>query len=107
MNYTLKTRIVKYPGQTLDHPNDAREANDVRNSLMKGVYGRLFDFLIDKINTSLSNSQDNNDLLQISILDMLGLENHSSNTLEQLCTNYTAEKLQMFTNQFFAQELIA
>jgi len=77
-------------GQTVDQVNYALGA------LTKGVFGRLFDWLLKIINRALATDLPRN--FFIGILDIAGFEIFDFNTFEQLCINYTNEKLQQFFN---------
>ena len=64
--------------------------------MFKGVFGRLFDWLITVINRALATDLPRN--FFIGILDIAGFEIFDFNTFEQLCINYTNERLQQFFN---------
>ncbi|CAN0898359.1 XI-C [Linum grandiflorum] len=68
-----------------------------RDGLAKTIYSRLFDWLVDKINVSIG--QDPSSKCLIGVLDIYGFESFQYNSFEQLCINYTNEKLQQHFNQ--------
>lgn len=73
----------------------AAAARAVIEGLMKTVYEWLFDRLISAINTRLDSAFDT----FIGVLDIAGFEILKNNSFEQLCINYTNEKLQQYFNQ--------
>lgn len=78
----------------------ARSATQVRSSLAalaRALYERNFGKLVDRINQTIVGS-DAYDSLFIGVLDMAGFEIFEKNSFEQLCINYTNEKLQQFFN---------
>ena len=77
-------------GQTVDQVNYSKAA------LGKAVFARLFDWLCVNINEALSTTLPRNYF--IGVLDIAGFEIFDFNTFEQLCINYTNEKLQQFFN---------
>ncbi|MEQ2187631.1 hypothetical protein GOODEAATRI_006680 [Goodea atripinnis] len=81
--------------------NDADElmATDVYYSigaLAKSVYEKMFLWMVVRINQSLDTKQPRQYF--IGVLDIAGFEIFDYNTFEQLCINYTNEKLQQFFN---------
>jgi myosin-5 len=73
------------------------EAGYGRDSFSKFVYGILFNWIVTKINETLSgnNSQlKSESVSQIGVLDIFGFETFEENSLEQLCINYANEVLQ-------------
>lgn len=70
------------------------QAMFVLEGLMKMLYELLFDSLISVINKKLDSTCDS----YIGILDIAGFEIFKSNSFEQLCINYTNEKLQQYFN---------
>ena len=79
-------------------PEQARLAID---ALAKGVYERGFGDLVDRINRQLDRTSSGNftdDTSFIGVLDIAGFEIFDENSFEQLCINYTNEKLQQFFN---------
>jgi myosin heavy subunit len=68
------------------------QASDSCKSLAKGLYSRLFSWLVQKINGSLGCSSGATNV--IGILDIFGFESNEHNSFEQLCINFANEKLQ-------------
>ncbi|XP_056169848.1 myosin-6-like isoform X9 [Syzygium oleosum] len=68
-----------------------------RDALAKIVYSRLFDWLVNKINSSIGQDPDSKFL--IGVLDIYGFESFKTNSFEQFCINLTNEKLQQHFNQ--------
>ncbi len=58
-------------------PIDAKAATDNRDSLAKTLYSRMFDWLVDKVNTSIG--QDPNAVSLVGVLDIYG--KHPCHTL--------------------------
>ncbi|XP_014245713.1 myosin heavy chain, muscle isoform X28 [Cimex lectularius] len=76
-----------------------RNVNQVTYSLgamSKGMFDRLFKFLVKKCNETLDTKQKRQHF--IGVLDIAGFEIFDYNGFEQLCINFTNEKLQQFFN---------
>ncbi|KAK8075041.1 myosin type II heavy chain [Apiospora hydei] len=69
------------------------------DALAKGIYERGFGDLVTRINRQLDRSgMGLDDSHFIGVLDIAGFEIFEENSFEQLCINYTNEKLQQFFN---------
>jgi len=66
-----------------------------RDALSKALYHRMFLFIVQKINQTL---QEERPASFIGVLDISGFEIFKINSFEQLCINFTNEKLQQFFN---------
>uniref|UniRef100_A0A8D0AJE4 Myosin heavy chain, fast skeletal muscle-like n=1 Tax=Sander lucioperca TaxID=283035 RepID=A0A8D0AJE4_SANLU len=65
-------------------------------ALAKAIYERMFLWMVVRINEMLDTKQARQ--FYIGVLDIAGFEIFDFNTLEQLCINFTNEKLQQFFN---------
>ena len=69
------------------------------DALSKGIYERGFGDLVTRINKQLDRTgMGLDDSHFIGVLDIAGFEIFEENSFEQLCINYTNEKLQQFFN---------
>ncbi|XP_078426857.1 myosin-4-like [Cetorhinus maximus] len=66
------------------------------SALAKAVYEKMFLWMVSKINQQLETRQPRQYF--IGVLDIAGFEIFDYNSLEQLCINFTNEKLQQFFN---------
>ncbi|KAH9801980.1 Myosin-17 [Citrus sinensis] len=93
----LINRVMVTPEEVITRTLDPVAAVGSRDALAKTVYSRLFDWLVDKINSSIG--QDPNSRTIIGVLDIYGFESFKLNSFEQFCINFTNEKLQQHFNQ--------
>ncbi|XP_065503648.1 myosin-3-like [Caloenas nicobarica] len=77
-------------GQTVDQVHQAV------NAISKSVYEKLFLWMVTRINQQLDTKLSRQHF--IGVLDIAGFEIFEFNSLEQLCINFTNEKLQQFFN---------
>ncbi|KAM6965529.1 myosin heavy chain, fast skeletal muscle-like [Aplochiton taeniatus] len=77
-------------GQTVPQVNNSVMA------LAKSIYERMFLWMVIRINQMLDTKQPRN--YYIGVLDIAGFEIFDFNSMEQLCINFTNEKLQQFFN---------
>mmetsp|Transcript_16539 Transcript_16539/g.49488 ORF Transcript_16539/g.49488 Transcript_16539/m.49488 type:complete len:1726 (-) Transcript_16539:622-5799(-) len=93
----LTTRTRQTVDGPIVSPIDVKAADDNRDSLAKTLYQRMFDWLVDKINSSIG--QDPNAATLVGVLDIYGFEQFKENDFEQFCINLANEKLQQHFNQ--------
>ena len=97
----LLNRSITVRNETHTIPLDEQAARGGCDSLAKGVYGKLFDWLVHRINDALRGTEGS----FIGILDIFGFEIFDNNSFEQLCINYANEKLQqLFNKSTFKEE---
>ncbi|XP_058834413.1 myosin-IIIb-like isoform X4 [Topomyia yanbarensis] len=97
----LTSNSVVTRGETITRHNNVAEACTARDAMAKGLYGRLFDWMVNQINLLLVHNKPNNspEQLAIGLLDIFGFENFSKNSFEQLCINIANEQIQYYFNQ--------
>ena len=106
MGKALTTRRLKAGGEWITSPVSAEVAANMRDGLSKSIYARTFAWMVRIINTHLhlGGVQDEDAGISkarffVGILDIFGFEIFETNSLEQLCINFTNEKLQATFNQ--------
>jgi hypothetical protein len=100
---TVKKRI-KAGMEFIQAPRKVEEAVYTRDAMAKGIYGRLFIMIVEKINQAISAGKSAVKSA-IGVLDIFGFESFQVNSFEQLCINFANEKLQQFfNNHIFAAE---
>ena len=88
-------RNIDAAGDTMSVAFSKEQAIDGRDALAKDIYTRLFLWLVTIINNSTAASELNTNRNRlIGLLDIFGFESFRINRFEQLCINYTNEKLQ-------------
>ncbi|MEQ2283274.1 hypothetical protein AMECASPLE_009487, partial [Ameca splendens] len=94
----LTQRSVTTARDTVNKPLNSAQAVDGRDAFVKAIYGRLFIWVVDKINAAVYKVHEDDKELQqsIGLLDIFGFENFNKNSFEQLCINFANEQLQQF-----------
>jgi myosin-7 len=115
----LTNRSTLTRGEMMVTPLSATQARDVRDAFVKGLYGRNFIYIVEKINKAIYKPQAaNSKRNSIGVLDIFGFENFAKNrfvvgvplftgtvklrlisyyfSFEQLCINFANENLQQF-----------
>lgn len=100
----LTTLDLKSSNQTIALNKANAELS--RDSLAKDIYERVFAWIVKKLNRTIGLSADSDvdDFSHVSILDISGYEDLVQNSLEQLCINYTNDKLQQLFNTYVYKE---
>ncbi|KAI9317464.1 P-loop containing nucleoside triphosphate hydrolase protein [Dichotomocladium elegans] len=101
----LKPRI-KAGRELVTQSKSADQVRASLDALAKALYERNFSSLVDRINLALRGEKYTTETTRfIGVLDIAGFEIYEVNSFEQLCINYTNEKLQQFFNhRMFALE---
>ena len=97
----LVERQVVIRGEVQHMRNKVKDANEAVEALSKAVYSHLFDDLVQRINGAVGGDRG----MSIGVLDIFGFEIFETNSFEQLCINFTNERLQQkFNSHTFTQE---
>lgn len=113
----LLWKTMQAPGeQVISSPVPATKAAESRDALARHLYGTLFSFVVQRINTVIAAGNESsqtspsptnagdatlnaNQLPFVGVLDIFGFEFFEKNSLEQLFINYTNELLQQYFNE--------
>ncbi|CAG2104686.1 unnamed protein product [Medioppia subpectinata] len=95
----LTTRTIFAHGDTVVSTMSSEQSLDVRDAFVKGIYGRMFVWIVSKINSAIYKPKGvspHHYRTSIGVLDIFGFENFNVNSFEQFCINYANENLQQF-----------
>ncbi|XP_053850839.1 myosin-1B-like [Vidua macroura] len=87
---------VKVGNEYVTKGQNVQQVNNSVGALAKAVYEKMFLWMVVRINEQLDTKQPRQYF--IGVLDIAGFEIFDFNSLEQLCINFTNEKLQQFFN---------
>ena len=129
LSEALRTRELYVANEKVTVTLSDEQSVDARDAFAKDIYGKLFAWIVQKINTSLSPSNDlqnqttsrfldprfqnqqsnekkssRDDDLSIGVLDIFGFEIFEQNFFEQLCINFANEKLQEHFMQYVLKD---
>lgn len=96
LNTALLRPRVKAGREWVTQARTRRQVIDEMAALCKTLYEKTFSNIVDRINQALDRPTSKSSF--IGVLDIAGFEIFESNSFEQLCINYTNEKLQQFFN---------
>ena len=97
LEFALTHRSIEVRNVKTDIPLSPDAAIDSRNALSKSIYGLVFDWLVKRVNSSLNGTD--RPWAFLGLLDIFGFEIFEQNSFEQLCINFTNEKLQQIFNR--------
>ena len=89
--------LCQFLGEVILKALTATQASSTRDSIVRNIYKRVFEWALSKINTSLQPATDAALAPTaavsscVGILDIFGFENLGVNSFEQLCINYSSE----------------
>ncbi|XP_075042397.1 myosin-4-like [Mixophyes fleayi] len=87
---------VKVGNEFVTKGQTVPQVNNSVGALCKSIFEKLFLWMVTRINQQLDTKQARQ--FYIGVLDIAGFEIFDFNSLEQLCINFTNEKLQQFFN---------
>ncbi|XP_054427265.1 unconventional myosin-Ig [Pteronotus mesoamericanus] len=105
----LLARTVASGGrEVIEKGHTAAEASYARDACAKAVYQRLFEWVVNRINSVMEARdrdprRDGKDTV-IGVLDIYGFEVFPVNSFEQFCINYCNEKLQQLFIQLILKQ---
>ena len=105
LKFCLSEKSVKMGKDTTNIKFTPEQAVDSRDTVAKTIYSKLFDNVVGTINQLLGGAmitateEEKKKHLVIGILDIFGFEVFDTNSFEQMCINYSNEKLQLHFNE--------
>lgn len=100
----MKEKTIKTGGEVIKVSLEEKESINVKDTVVMVIYERLFEKVVELINRQISGDEIGK--LNYGILDIFGFEVFEENMFEQLCINYTNERLQALFNRFVFEEEI-
>lgn len=99
----MTTKTIEVMKNLITSSLNVDSAKDARDGLSKSLYSSLFNWIVQKINsTTCAKSFDH----FIGLLDIFGFEQFEKNSFEQLCINFANESLQgHYNNHTFTLDL--
>uniref|UniRef100_A0A669D2N7 Methyl-CpG binding domain protein 3b n=1 Tax=Oreochromis niloticus TaxID=8128 RepID=A0A669D2N7_ORENI len=91
-------RRLAVGGEMLVKPMTGQQAVEARDALAKHIYGQLFAWTVQRLNSALRAQQGRTKSF-VGVLDIYGFETFERNSFEQFCINYANEKLQQQFNR--------
>uniref|UniRef100_A0A3P8ZH23 Myosin, heavy chain 11a, smooth muscle n=1 Tax=Esox lucius TaxID=8010 RepID=A0A3P8ZH23_ESOLU len=100
----ILTPRIKVGREVVQKAQTKEQADFAIEALAKAMYERLFRWLLARVNKALDKTKRQGASF-LGILDIAGFEIFEDNSFEQLCINYTNEKLQqLFNHTMFVLE---
>ncbi|XP_077474665.1 myosin-11-like isoform X2 [Stigmatopora argus] len=98
------TPRIKVGREVVQKAQTKQQADFAVEALAKAMYERLFRWILARVNKTLDKSKKQSSSF-LGILDIAGFEIFEDNSFEQLCINYTNERLQqLFNHTMFVLE---
>nr|XP_020137203.1 myosin-16-like [Microcebus murinus] len=88
--------LVKAGNEFVQKGQNMDQCHNSIGALGKAIYNKMFKWLVVRINKTLDTKMQRQ--FFIGVLDIAGFEIFEFNSFEQLCINFTNEKLQQFFN---------
>merc|ERR1719477_296932 len=95
LNSLIKPR-VKVGTEYVNKGQSVVQVNYAITALCKAMFERMFFWIIERVNKAFETKQRRSYF--IGVLDIAGFEIFEYNSFDQLCINYTNERLQQFFN---------
>ncbi|KAM8845605.1 myosin-14-like [Spinachia spinachia] len=93
----ILTPRIKVGREVVQKAQTKQQADFAVEALAKAMYERLFRWILARVNKTLDKSKRQSCSF-LGILDIAGFEIFEDNSFEQLCINYTNERLQQLFN---------
>ncbi|XP_056143748.1 myosin-11-like [Lampris incognitus] len=93
----ILTPRIKVGREVVQKAQTKQQADFAVEALAKAMYERLFRWILARVNKTLDKSKRQSSSF-LGILDIAGFEIFEDNSFEQLCINYTNERLQQLFN---------
>lgn len=97
----LLNPVIRAGQEIISQARDVMQVRQAVEALARALYERLFSHIVERINKAIERETHGSSIGSttfIGVLDIAGFEIFEANSFEQLCVNYTNEKLQQFFN---------